>query len=127
VIDDSRAIVYAVMLLDTLPSMETAQQLYRSLGFRDGEAYRHNPVEGAWFMRLELTSAATGTTARSVIPTAPRSAAAGQPRGSTDGRRDVRPDAPGPFPRDRPVSYHYAFDDASPSAKGRRPWARCST
>lgn len=45
---------YARVLLDTLPSMGTAQGLYERLGFRDVAPYRDNPVAGARYMRLEL-------------------------------------------------------------------------
>ncbi len=45
---------YTRMVLDTLPSMGTAQQLYERLGFRDIPPYRFNPVPGARFMALEL-------------------------------------------------------------------------
>jgi putative acetyltransferase len=54
VITEARARGYRRMLLDTLPEMETAQTLYRSIGFRDTEPYRHNPVPGASFLELEL-------------------------------------------------------------------------
>jgi ribosomal protein S18 acetylase RimI-like enzyme len=57
VVTDARAIGYTAMLLDTLPSMETAQRLYRSLGFQDCEPYRFNPVAGTRFMRLGLATA----------------------------------------------------------------------
>ena len=43
------------MRLDTMPSMEAARGLYRSLGFEEIEAYRHNPVHGTTFFQLELT------------------------------------------------------------------------
>ncbi|TML45531.1 MAG: GNAT family N-acetyltransferase [Actinobacteria bacterium] len=54
VIAEARARGYGRMLLDTLPEMSAAQALYRSLGFRETEPYRHNPVPGAAFLELEL-------------------------------------------------------------------------
>jgi ribosomal protein S18 acetylase RimI-like enzyme len=54
VIDEAKARGYQRMLLDTLPTMGAAQALYRSLGFRETEPYRHNPVPGAAFMELSL-------------------------------------------------------------------------
>ena len=54
VIAEARARGYSRMLLDTLAEMTAAQALYRSLGFRETEPYRHNPVPGATFLQLEL-------------------------------------------------------------------------
>ncbi len=45
---------YKRMVLDTLPTMTSAQRLYEGLGFRDIAPYRFNPVSGARFMAREL-------------------------------------------------------------------------
>lgn len=50
----ARRAAYHRLLLDTLPSMSAAHQLYRRLGFKETQAYRFNPVEGARFMTLNL-------------------------------------------------------------------------
>jgi ribosomal protein S18 acetylase RimI-like enzyme len=53
-ITDAREIGYDRMRLDTLPSMQPAQRLYRELGFRQIAPYTENPVQGALFMELKL-------------------------------------------------------------------------
>jgi ribosomal protein S18 acetylase RimI-like enzyme len=45
---------YKRMRLDTLSSMESANHLYSSLGFRPIAPYRYNPLEGAQFYELTL-------------------------------------------------------------------------
>jgi putative acetyltransferase len=54
IIGEARRIGYSRMLLDTLPSMREAQELYRSLGFVPVSAYRPNPVGGSLFLELTL-------------------------------------------------------------------------
>ena len=47
---------YSRMRLDTLPQMDRAQELYRSLGFMPIDAYRYSAVPGTVFLELVLTS-----------------------------------------------------------------------
>jgi GNAT superfamily N-acetyltransferase len=54
VIAAARDLGYVRMRIDTLPQMGAARRLYVSLGFREIEPYRFNPVPGTAFMELAL-------------------------------------------------------------------------
>ena len=54
ILEEARRIGYRRMRLDTLPSMDRAIPLYRSLGFREIPPYTRNPIAGALFLEKEL-------------------------------------------------------------------------
>jgi putative acetyltransferase len=60
VIAEARSMHYRRLVLDTLPSMGRAIDLYRTLGFREIAAYRHNPVPGSLFLELLLNGDEAG-------------------------------------------------------------------
>ncbi len=53
-IDRATEAGYASMLLDTLDDMESARELYASLGFEEVPPYYYNPVPGAHYLKAEL-------------------------------------------------------------------------
>jgi putative acetyltransferase len=54
IIAEARAIGYAEVVLDTLPSMAAAQQLYGELGFREIAPYCVNPIAGTRYLGKRL-------------------------------------------------------------------------
>jgi putative acetyltransferase len=53
-INEAKSLGYRQMLLDTLPTMQSAQALYQSLGFVATQPYRFNPIQGTSFLKLDL-------------------------------------------------------------------------
>jgi putative acetyltransferase len=53
-LDEARRAGYSVMLLDTLDEMESARELYATLGFEETAPYYFNPIPGAHYLRAEL-------------------------------------------------------------------------
>jgi putative acetyltransferase len=53
-IAEAGSIGYRRIVLDTLPSMEAAHKLYRTLGFREIPPYPKKPIPGALFFELPL-------------------------------------------------------------------------
>ena len=54
IIEDAREAGYRKMLLDTLPFLQAAKALYRSLGFYEIERYNDSPMAGASYLCLDL-------------------------------------------------------------------------
>lgn len=51
---EARGAGYQEIVLDTLPSMQSAQRLYEQFGFADIPAYRASPVSGTRYLGLTL-------------------------------------------------------------------------
>ena len=54
-LDEARRAGYSAMLLDTLDEMETARELYATLGFVEIPPYYFNPIAGAHYLKANLT------------------------------------------------------------------------
>lgn len=53
-LDEARRAGYSVMLLDTLDEMESARELYATLGFEETAPYYFNPIPGAHYLKVDL-------------------------------------------------------------------------
>ena len=53
-LEDARVIGYRHMLLDTLPSLESALRLYRRFGFYDIPRYNDSPLDSTVYLQLDL-------------------------------------------------------------------------
>ncbi|MEP6739884.1 MAG: GNAT family N-acetyltransferase [Caldimonas sp.] len=53
-LDEARRAGYSAMLLDTLDDMESARELYASLGFEEIPPYYFNPIPGAHYLKADL-------------------------------------------------------------------------
>ena len=53
-LDEARRAGYSVMLLDTLDEMESARELYASLGFEEIPPYYFNPIAGAHYLKADI-------------------------------------------------------------------------
>jgi ribosomal protein S18 acetylase RimI-like enzyme len=54
IVEEARARGYRTMRLDTVPGMDAAIAIYRSLGFEAIPPYRFNPIPGALFFERAL-------------------------------------------------------------------------
>jgi len=54
IIKEARRLGYSCIRGDTVPSMQVAQALYASFGFKELVPYCYNPIEGAKFIELKL-------------------------------------------------------------------------
>lgn len=54
VVEDARSIGYRAMLLDTLPSLQSAIRLYQRFGFYEIPCYNDSPIASTIFMQLDL-------------------------------------------------------------------------
>jgi putative acetyltransferase len=56
-LDEARRAGYSVMLLDPLDEMESARELYSTLGFVEVAPYYFNPIPGAHYLKADLDQA----------------------------------------------------------------------
>ena len=53
-IEDAKELGYTRLLLDTLPFLETAIQMYKKLGFYEIPSYNDSPMDTSIFLQLDL-------------------------------------------------------------------------
>ncbi len=58
-IDQAREACYSLMYLDTLDDMESARELYATLGFHEVAPYYFNPIPGAHYLCVDLDRSVT--------------------------------------------------------------------
>ncbi|MCI8327917.1 MAG: GNAT family N-acetyltransferase [Lachnospiraceae bacterium] len=54
IISDAKEIGYSHMLLDTLPFLKSALQLYKKYGFYEISSYNNSPMDASIYMQLDL-------------------------------------------------------------------------
>jgi len=54
IVSDARSIGYRAILLDTLPFLKTAIDMYHAYGFYDIPSYNNSPMENLLYMRYDL-------------------------------------------------------------------------
>ena len=54
VMEEAKELGYRFIRLDTIPTMESAIHLFKSMGFYEIEGYTYNPLLGARFMEYKL-------------------------------------------------------------------------
>ena len=54
IVEDAKKIGYKAILLDTLPSLESAIKMYKKMGFYEISQYNDSPLKDAIYLKLDL-------------------------------------------------------------------------
>ena len=54
IVEDAKKIGYKAILLDTLPSLESAIKMYKKMGFYEISQYNDSPMKDAIYLKLDL-------------------------------------------------------------------------